>query len=195
MTKKAKPHITGMILTLCISLSWFSFSALAQQGETQVQQLVESGTITPQQAQEAIEAVEKGQISPEALDQLQREGRLGNLTPAEIEAGKKLLEQQEEAPQPAEAVKEEEEKVYREPVTLKARVKIEKDRVVLPGGETKDVDGKVTFKTEDLIAQNVELDFGTLIRFKEQKYVVIHIQESSEVGEEFLLTRVFLKGE
>ena len=90
---------------------------------------------------------------------------------------------------------EEEEKVYRDPIPLKARVKIEKDRVVLPGGETKDIDGRATFKTEDLNAQAVELDFGTVFRFKGEKYTVIHIQESSGVGEDFLLTRVLLKEE
>lgn len=90
---------------------------------------------------------------------------------------------------------EEEEKVYMEPVTIKARVKIEKDRVVLPGGETKDIDGRVTFKTEDLQAKGVKLDFGTVVRFRDEKYTVIHIQESSELGEDFLLTRVFLEGE
>ena len=100
MTDKATPHLTGMILTLCILLSWFSLPAPAQQGQAQVQQLIEAGTVTPQQTEQAIEAVNKGQVSPEALEQLQKEGSLGTLTPAEIEAGKRLLEQQqEEAPE------------------------------------------------------------------------------------------------
>lgn len=78
MTHNTKPHVTRMILTLCIALTWFSFPVPAQQGEAQVQKLVESGTITPQQAEQAVEAVEKGQVGPEALEQLQREGSLGS---------------------------------------------------------------------------------------------------------------------
>lgn len=86
-------------------------------------------------------------------------------------------------------------KVYKEPVVIKGRVKIGKDRLVLPGGESVDIDGRVTFKTEDLDAGAVDMDFGVRITFKGIPYIVIHIQETSEVGEEFLLTRVFLREE
>ena len=88
---------------------------------------------------------------------------------------------------------EEEEKIYKDPVTLTARIKIEKDRVVLPGGETVDIDGRAVFKTEDIEEKEIELDFGTLIGFKGGKYTVIHIGESSQVGDEHLLTRVVLR--
>jgi len=85
-------------------------------------------------------------------------------------------------------------KNYKPPVTIKGRVKIEKDRLVLPSGESKDIDGRITFKTEDLRANGIQLDFGTRINFKGKNYIVIHIEETSEVGDEFLLTRVFLQG-
>ncbi len=85
-------------------------------------------------------------------------------------------------------------KNYKPPVTIKGRVKIEKDRLVLPSGESKDIDGRITFRTEELKANGVQLDFGTRISFKGKSYIVIHIEEASEVGEEFLLTRVFLQG-
>lgn len=85
-------------------------------------------------------------------------------------------------------------KNYKPPVIIKGRAKIEKDRLVLPSGEFKDIDGRITFKTEDLQAKGVQLDFGTRINFKERNYIVIHIEETSEIGEEFLLTKVFLQG-
>lgn len=85
-------------------------------------------------------------------------------------------------------------KRYLPPVAMKARVKIEKDRLVLPGGELKDIDGKATFKTEDLKAAGINLDFGTRVNFKGKGYTVVHIEETSSLGDEFLLTRVFLEG-
>ena len=85
-------------------------------------------------------------------------------------------------------------KRYLPPVTLKARVRIEKDRLVLPGGELRDVDGKATFKTGDLKTNGIEMDFGTRIGFKGRSYKVVHIEETSSLGDEFLLTRVFLEG-
>jgi len=90
---------------------------------------------------------------------------------------------------------ETDEKVYKEPVVLKGRAKIGKDRLVLPGGESMDIDGRVTFKTEDLLAGGIDMDFGIRITFKGIPYIVIHFQETSEVGEDFLLTRVFLQEE
>jgi hypothetical protein len=85
-------------------------------------------------------------------------------------------------------------KRYFPPVVIKGRVKIEKDRLVLPGGEFKDIDGKATFKTEDLRAAGINLDFGTRIGFRGRSYKVVHIEETSSLGDEFLLTRVFLEG-
>lgn len=84
-------------------------------------------------------------------------------------------------------------KSFKDPVTVKARVKIEKDRLVLPGGESKDVDGRMTFKTEELEEKGIDLDFGTRVTFADRKYVVIHIERTSQVEEEFLLTRVYLE--
>jgi protein involved in polysaccharide export with SLBB domain len=55
--------------------------------------------LSPQQIQEVLNAVERGLISPEALRQAQEKSDLGTLTPQEIEAGKRLLEQKgREAP-------------------------------------------------------------------------------------------------
>lgn len=85
-------------------------------------------------------------------------------------------------------------KEYLPPVALKARIKIAKERLVLPGGEFKDIDGKATFKTGDLKANGIQVDFGTRIGFKGKGYKVVHIEETSSVGDEFLLTKVFLEG-
>ena len=84
-------------------------------------------------------------------------------------------------------------KGYKLPVTVKGRAKIERARVVLPEGETKDIDGRVVFKTEDLEAAGIELDFGTRIGLQEKKYIVIHVETSSEVGDKFLLTKALLE--
>ena len=62
---------------------------LAQQGL----EFIKSGAVTPQQIQEGLKAIEKGEVSPDVIKRLQQEGKLGTLSPAEIEAGKKLLEQ------------------------------------------------------------------------------------------------------
>lgn len=84
-------------------------------------------------------------------------------------------------------------KRYLPPLVIKGRVKIEKDRLVLPGGEFKDIDGRATFKTEDLKENGIEMDFGARIGFKGKNYSVVHIEETSSLGDEFLLTRVFLE--
>jgi hypothetical protein len=66
-------------------------------------QVLQQGGI-PQQVQDALKGQSPQQI-PQVLQQLQQEGKLGNLTPAEIEAGKKALEQQQQkaVEKPAEA--------------------------------------------------------------------------------------------
>jgi polysaccharide biosynthesis/export protein len=60
---------------------------------SQPSQTVGQGSVSSQQVQEALRAVEKGQISPETIKQFEQKFGLGTLTTQEIEAGKKLLEQ------------------------------------------------------------------------------------------------------
>ena len=84
-------------------------------------------------------------------------------------------------------------KEYLEPVALKARVKLEKERLVLPGGEEIDVEGRVTLRTEDLAAAEIEIDFAARVTVKGARYAVAHIETAGQVGEEHLLTKVWLK--
>ena len=63
-----------------------------------VQQMINQGQVTPQQVQEGMRAVERGQVSPEMMQQLQERESLGTLTPEEIEAGRRLLDQQMQEP-------------------------------------------------------------------------------------------------
>lgn len=86
------------------------------------------------------------------------------------------------------------EKVYMSPVTINGRVKIEKERLTMPGGGYLDVDGRMTFKTKDLTLNALDLDFSTRIGFSGSNYSVVHIERSSQVAGEFLLTRIFIKG-
>ena len=68
----------------------------------QSSQSLSPGSLSPQQIQEGMKAMEKGLISPEAIKQVQERGGLGTLTPQEIETGKKLLEQKgKDAPKEA----------------------------------------------------------------------------------------------
>jgi hypothetical protein len=89
----------------------------------------------------------------------------------------------------------EDDKVYKAPVTLKARVKIDRSRVVSPSGEDEEVDGRATFKVADLVAAGITLDFGTLVTVGEATYVVVRIESAGQVGDEFLLTRAWLRKE
>jgi len=59
-----------------------------------VQQMMREGQVTPRQVQEGMRAVERGQVTPEMMQQLQERESLGTLTAEEIEAGKRLLDQQ-----------------------------------------------------------------------------------------------------
>ncbi|MBK5101080.1 MAG: SLBB domain-containing protein, partial [Desulfobacteraceae bacterium] len=107
-TKKA---FISMAVTFVFSLILAEIS-LAQQGL----EFIKSGKVTPQQVQEGLKAVEKGQVSPDVINRLQEQGKLGTLSPAEIEAGKKLLEQkkkeaQEKAPETSEKKPEVEKKI------------------------------------------------------------------------------------
>jgi hypothetical protein len=85
------------------------------------------------------------------------------------------------------------EKTYKAPVTVKARVKLDRSRAVLPGGESEEVDGRATFRIADLAAAGVTLDFGTLVTVGGAAYTVVRIESAGQVGNEFLLTRAWLR--
>jgi len=91
-----------------------------------VQELVQSGKLTPQQAEEVKKALEEGRISPEALREMQEKGQLGTLTPAEIEEGKKLLEQKKLEAQPPKPEVEVRAEPGKEPPKAPERVEPEK---------------------------------------------------------------------
>ena len=84
-------------------------------------------------------------------------------------------------------------KQYLPPVTVKARVKMEHERLVNPGGEMIDTDGRVVLRTEDLTAAGVELDFAARITVDGKQYAVAHIETAAQLGAEYLLTKVWLK--
>jgi hypothetical protein len=84
-------------------------------------------------------------------------------------------------------------KRYLAPVTLRARWKLARERLVLPGGEAIDTDGRVTLRTEDLAAAGVELDFASLVTVEGRRLAVAHIEPAAQVGEECLLTKVWLR--
>ena len=85
------------------------------------------------------------------------------------------------------------EKQYLPPVTVKARVRMEHERLVKPGGEEVDTDGRVTMRTKELEAAGVAPDFSSLVTVSGRKYAIAHIETAAQVGEEFLLTKVWLK--
>jgi hypothetical protein len=85
------------------------------------------------------------------------------------------------------------EKQYLPPVTLKARWKLERERLVLPGGGEIDVEGRVTLRTEDLAAAGIELDFASLVTVEGRKLAIAHIEGAAQVGGEHLLTKIWLK--
>ena len=85
------------------------------------------------------------------------------------------------------------EKQYLPAVPLKARWKLERERLVRPGGEEIDVEGRVTLRTEDLAAAGVELDFASVMTVEGRKLAVAHIEKGAQVGAEHLLTKVWLR--
>jgi hypothetical protein len=84
-------------------------------------------------------------------------------------------------------------KQYLPPVTLKGRWKLERERMTLPGGEEIEIAGKVTVRTEDLRAAGIALDFGARITVAGLTYSVARIGIAAQVGEQHLLTRIWLK--
>ena len=85
------------------------------------------------------------------------------------------------------------EKQYFPPVPLKARWKLERERLVLPGGEEIDVEGRVTLRTEDIEAAGIEIDFASLVTAEGRKLAVAHVERRAQVGGEHLLTKVWLR--
>lgn len=86
-------------------------------------------------------------------------------------------------------------KEYAEPVLIKARAIIEKDRLTTPGGEDINFDVRVTVRTEELEEKSVVLDFGSIVAIGGQKYIVVHIEKSAQVGDRYLLTKVWVRKE
>lgn len=86
-------------------------------------------------------------------------------------------------------------KVLTDPVPVRARVKLEKERLVLPGGEAVEIDGRVTVRTDELEAKGLALDVGARVTFQGERYTVVHREARAEVAERFLLTRVAVRKE
>ena len=82
------------------------------------------------------------------------------------------------------------EKRFTDAVPVRARLKLEKDRLVLPGGEDIEIDGRITMRSDELEAQGLLLDIGSRITFQGERYTVVHREARAELGEEFLLIRV-----
>jgi hypothetical protein len=65
--------------------------------------LLQKPQLTPDEMKQrgvCIDLLQKAGVTPEEISQLQEKGGLGTLTPEEIEAGKKLLEQKLKEPSP-----------------------------------------------------------------------------------------------
>ena len=86
-------------------------------------------------------------------------------------------------------------KVFTDPIAVRARVKLEKERLVLGGGEEIEIDGRVTLRTDELEAKGVALGLGSRITFQGERFVVVHREARAEVAEKFLLTRVAIRRE
>jgi hypothetical protein len=86
-------------------------------------------------------------------------------------------------------------KVFTEPVPMRARVKLEKERLVLPGGEAVEIDGRVTVRTDELDTKGLALELGARVTIEGERYTVVHRETRAEVAEQFLLTRVAVRKE
>ncbi|MBI2192031.1 MAG: hypothetical protein HYU36_08610 [Planctomycetes bacterium] len=86
-------------------------------------------------------------------------------------------------------------KTFTDPVPVRARVKREKERLVLPGGEAVEIDGRITVRTDELEAKGLALDVGARVTFQGERYTVVHREARAEVAERFLLTRVAMRKE
>ena len=86
-------------------------------------------------------------------------------------------------------------KVYTDPVSVRARVKLEKERLVLGGGEDVEIDGRITMRTDELEAKGLALEVGARVTFQGERYTVVHREARAEVAEKFLLTRVAVRKE
>jgi len=82
------------------------------------------------------------------------------------------------------------EKRFTDPIPVRARIKLEKERLVLPGGEDIEIDGSITVRSDELEAQGLSLEIGARITFQGERYTVVHREARAELGEEFLLVRV-----
>ena len=93
MRRKSICSLCGVILLGFYLVFPHTIHAQGTLMRPQLAQAIAQGQITPQQAEELLKAYESGQISPDVIRQYQQKGALGTLTPQEIEAGLKLLEQ------------------------------------------------------------------------------------------------------
>ena len=78
---------------------------------------------------------------------------------------------------------------------MRARVKLQKERLVLPGGEDVEIDGRVTVRTDELEAKGLALEVGSRVTFRGERYTVVHREARAEVAERFLLTRAAVRKE
>ena len=83
-------------------------------------------------------------------------------------------------------------KVFTTPVAIFARVRIEKERVVLPGGEQIDIDGRLTVRSDELGAKGVSMEVGSRVTANGERFTVRRTQGRAQVGERSLLIRVLL---
>jgi hypothetical protein len=86
-------------------------------------------------------------------------------------------------------------KAFTDPVPLRARIKLEKERLVLPGGEAFEIDGRVTVRKDELLAKGLSLEIGSRIVFQGGRFIAIHREERAQVGDRYLLVRVAVRKE
>jgi len=86
-------------------------------------------------------------------------------------------------------------KVFTDPVAIRARIKLAKEQMVLPGGEFIEIDGKVTVRSSELESNGIDLEIGARITFQNARYTVVHRAARAEVADNFLLTKVAIQKE